>query len=77
MAHPGFPRQGPLFGNIFAENCIKLKEIGPKAPPPWICQCDIVLKLFVTKTTCCEYLQTFGAEAKNLFRHGKVMNILF
>ena len=49
VADPGFPRrrqplileQKPTIWQDFAENCIKMKEIGPRArvpSTPWICQ---------------------------------------
>ena len=51
VADPGFLRWGPtprggsanlLFGKIFLENCMKMKEIGPREGgipgPPWVCQ---------------------------------------
>ena len=53
LADPGFPRRGRqpqggganlLFGQIFAENCMKTKEIGSRGctslTPPWIRQCN-------------------------------------
>ena len=46
VADSGFPRTGAsalkesanlLFGKCFAENCIKMKEIGPRDPPIEVC----------------------------------------
>ena len=47
ISHTGAPTPGLgvnlLFGKIFPENCMKMKEFGPRRgraslAPPWICQ---------------------------------------
>ena len=74
VADPGFswggtptPKVG-LFCKLFAENCMKMKEFGPRGrpwrPPPWIRQCIIII---VNRNQC--WTRQNSNEVKTCFCH--------
>ena len=73
VADPGFPRlnlsKNLLFSKIFTENCIKMKEIGPRGglslmprpnPPMPTNQCSATLQRFSLNRQRCETRDSIG-----------------